>query len=465
MSGGGLSTGYERTEGLGVDQILELELVLPDGSHVKVYPSDWDVVQGHIYPQTSKVTAMCNANVVADESQWEWEPCDSLNVAPEDIWLSVRGGGGGTYAVTLSVTYQLFEQHPVRVMYGGATALELAAKYGDEGAKETLATIDAKFKADKSGTMWEEARRTYTLFLVDFMFAPGKIGISDDASIHCGSPALNYQTTSIASINCVSKNSFWPEISSAWNQTVHGTKLAARDPELANLLSKYLISDGESAGIGPFSGWADLMKKELGDHQNNIYPPGVVPDSPLPSPVPDRKIGTYCSINLPLGLLQSDDEDERELVFKVLDVAGGEHVTGGNVAKASDGMTAVPPSERISGQSSVYFQSAIDHYGDDILSDVLSAVYKYASDPHGTFPGFSEYNHLCADAKTPSKADWTKDCSEEDEEECFSVQESIWGETLYAKLQGIKAAVDPDYLFDCYQCVKPSSSKITVGEQ
>ena len=62
---------------------------------------------------------------------------------------------------------------------------------------------------------------------------------------------------------------------------------------------------------------------------------------------------------------------------------------------------------------------------------------------------------MCAQASTVSKANWTRSCDPERNEECFSVQELVWGEELYGKLQDIKFAVDPDNLFDCYQCVKP----------
>ena len=155
-----------------------------------------------------------------------------------------------------------------------------------------------------------------------------------------------------------------------------------------------------------------------------------------------------------MALLESDDEAERELLFKVLGTTGaGQHTTGGNVARLGDGMDSVSPSEQRSGQSSVFIQGAIDKYGDSILNDYLAAVYKYSDDVTG-FPGFYEYNHFCSEASTVSKTNWTESCDPKDEE-CFSVQELVWGEDLYAKLQDIKAAVDPDNLLDCYQCVKP----------
>mmetsp|Transcript_22898 Transcript_22898/g.33939 ORF Transcript_22898/g.33939 Transcript_22898/m.33939 type:complete len:85 (-) Transcript_22898:28-282(-) len=77
-----------------------------------------------------------------------------------------------------------------------------------------------------------------------------------------------------------------------------------------------------------------------------------------------------------------------------------------------------------------------------------------------TFPGISQFNHICKNMATVLKSDPTTFCpssltATEKEAQCHSVQETIWGVDLYARLQGIKAAVDPDNLFDCYGCVKP----------
>lgn len=114
---------------------------------------------------------------------------------------------------------------------------------------------------------------------------------------------------------------------------------------------------------------------------------------------------TYCSINLPLALFQSDGKSERELLFKVLETSSDEHSTGGNVARLSDGMDSVSPTERSSGQS-----SSIVKYGESILNDYLAAVYKYTGDDVTGFPGFSEYNHFCSEPSTVSKANWTVSC-------------------------------------------------------
>ena len=60
--------------------------------------------------------------------------------------------------------------------------------------------IVAKYKADKTGALWKEARGTFTLFVVDFLFAPEKIGVSKEISLSCGSPATMFTFTSITNL-------------------------------------------------------------------------------------------------------------------------------------------------------------------------------------------------------------------------------------------------------------------------
>ena len=52
---------------IGVDNVLELEMVLPSGQHVKFYPSKVEDAPGFLYPKTKEVIGFCNTNVVADE--------------------------------------------------------------------------------------------------------------------------------------------------------------------------------------------------------------------------------------------------------------------------------------------------------------------------------------------------------------------------------------------------------------
>merc|ERR1712176_283506 len=64
----------------------------------------------------------------------------------------------------------------------------------------------------------------------------------------------------------------------------------------------------------------------------------------------------------------------------------------------------------------------------------------------------------------PLKDDWTKACplewtQDERDEKCISTQEAIYGTKLLARLEAIKEAVDPDYMFDCYKCIGNNRAK------
>ena len=127
------------------------------------------------------------------------------------------------------------------------------------------------------------------------------------------------------------------------------------------------------------------------------------------------------------------------MLHKILSTVGGEHTTGGNVAQLSDGMDAVPFTPNATEANLVYHFRPQSIFTARVYWQTmyLTAVYKYSEGEIDGFPGFYEYNHICPDASTPSKADWTKSCDPE-KEECFTIQETVWGSELYRKLQDIK---------------------------
>jgi len=65
------------------------------------------------------------------------------------------------------------------------------------------------------------------------------------------------------------------------------------------------------------------------------------------------------------------------------------------------------------------------------------------------------------------KEDWTKPCPrewtfEERREKCISFQEAIYGTEQLARLEAIKKAVDPQFIFNCVNCIGnnlPEASK------
>ena len=86
----------------------------------------------------------------------------------------------------------------------------------------------------------------------------------------------------------------------------------------------------------------------------------------------------------------------------------------------------------------------------------VSAFYPKA--PEGKLLGGTEYNHIGSDSFGPLKDDHSAFCPPglthaEREEKCVSVQEHVWGTDGLAKLEAIKAKLDPQGLFQCQKCV------------
>ena len=120
LMGGGLGKGSDRLYGFGVDQLVEMEMVLADGSHVKFGPTEW-VDQGPkmLHPQTTKVEGLCNHRPKNDPSQWRWGHCRTKKAGFfKNLWKAVRGGGGGTFGIITAVEYQLHPQRLARAPVG-----------------------------------------------------------------------------------------------------------------------------------------------------------------------------------------------------------------------------------------------------------------------------------------------------------------------------------------------------------
>merc|ERR1719222_1737683 len=66
----------------------------------------------------------------------------------------------------------------------------------------------------------------------------------------------------------------------------------------------------------------------------------------------------------------------------------------------------------------------------------------------------------------PLKDDWTKPCppewtQQERDEKCVSIQEAIYGTKTLQRLEAIKEALDPNYIFDCTGCIGNNRAKDT----
>ena len=265
LQGGGLSTGLERLWGFGVDQVLELEMVLADGSHVWFGPFEWQQQVGYLYPKTTKVAGKCNINVSPDETAWEWVECDN-EIPFADLWLAVRGGGGGTYGVVTAVHYQLNDQWS---WYGvGHTPVELAAV-------KAIPLLASKHNFELFEDSWFD-------FWIDVMFS------GDPDGLACGSDSLtlslsgDFQRAHFTSMYC--KDGPAQQIVARWKQHVDSTlvglmpALKGYESELHALVGlPFPLQTSFAEFKMTFGGGFDLL---------SIMPLGHVPDNPVTADSP-----------------------------------------------------------------------------------------------------------------------------------------------------------------------------------
>jgi len=161
LQSGGLSgNNGMRLYGLGVDQVLHVEMVIPSGTHVCFSPRDWDDVADMMYPRTTYVTGYCNHGDLKDEGSWNWQVCEDANDF-EDLWYAVRGGGGGTFGVVTSINYQLHEHTSFEVVY---------VNYPLENEYEATLVF-----------------KQWAAFLLTFLYRPEFIGVEKSMSNSCSS--------------------------------------------------------------------------------------------------------------------------------------------------------------------------------------------------------------------------------------------------------------------------------------
>lgn len=145
-----------------MDQVLQVEMVLPNGSHVKFGPTKWEdaSAEGFVVPRTTVVSGVCRSNLdEQDEENWIWGDCpEDFDVDFGDLWFAVRGGGGGTWGVVTSMTVQLQDYLPFN-------SYRLVSS-------EECSAISPKFQE----------------FRAKYLMRPSLLNVTKERSLACGSP-------------------------------------------------------------------------------------------------------------------------------------------------------------------------------------------------------------------------------------------------------------------------------------
>lgn len=416
FQGGLAGTQGGRMYGLGVDQVLQVEMVLPNGQHVKFGPVEWQdaSADGFMVPKTISVTGVCRSNPEEfDESLWEWTDCpENAGINFGDLWFAVNGGGGGTWGVVTSIYLQLHDYLPSR-LYGIDVPSDLGLELElSSCAPETKSAVMLFFES----------------FRLRWVFAPSTLNVSQAESDACGM-ADGGQSI----LMCYGEDAYQTLITS-WKSFANNYF----DPEVFGVsLNDTLACPGTLEKT-----WSDSMKYHEGPYR------GRVADLPLPT-IPSVAGNGVVNVLYPKSWM---DENFETLANEVGFLSGGGMLYlafGSGTTSASDQANSLSTAHRHAAFKAV---APADEFYNSLFAQLFD------TSDNANFPSFQGANHVGNNFMGPTRDDWTKACPsdwthKERNEKCVSIQETLWGTETLSRLESIKMAIDPSYMFDCNGCV------------
>ena len=342
-----------RALGFGVDQVVQVEMVLPNGQHVKFGPTEWESVDGYDVPKTLSVSGLCNANPEGAEDDWEWAPC-SEDINFDDLWFAVRGGGGGTWGIVTSIVLQLHEWQPLErtaIRYDACVQEKL-----DKGQLEFWARLAQKFEI---------------LFLLD----PTSIGVSEAQSNACGRPGGDFAFSCYGEGSGMAFVTAWKQYLSDNRNVLEGVGIVpAIIDEALNCQPEFI--DGTSMEEDFFvmltPGTTFIMKyKDFAE--SNTFPPGYpYAGRPADSPAPRYSSENYDTANILIPRQWILDDLDFALDF--IPPSGGYLAFGGKTASAaSDQFDSLSSAHRDTGY--MFGFPYFIYGGDDFFSLLFPTMF------------------------------------------------------------------------------------------
>ena len=417
-SGGLAGNNNMRSFGVGVDQVLHVEMVLPSGVHVRFGPTDWEKDIDMMYPRTTAVTGYCNKGDLSNEDSWDWEEC-SIEISFNDLWYAVRGGGGGAYGVITSIYYQLHEYSPLQ-----SPSVDIGNVY------ILLNSIGRSEEATEFVLRWIE-------FVLRFFFDPASINVTESASNSCSSPDAG----GFFGGQFICFDGAGDVMKAAWESFLFLDDFL--DFLEGETLPEYFF-------VRNFDSWAHVGV-ELGEGTKT--PDGRLSDEG-PSPhVYNTFGGNNQYMMVPEDILITKRDEMVTMIFECM-VAGTcgsatMYIMGGEIPAADDGMNSLPPHRR----HGAFLFTVNDPTTRTKFNRFFNGISEGEVWTGESFPGNICHNHASLDFPTPLKEDWALLCDpswtkEEKEEKCMSYQEASWGTDILKKLNRIHTSVDPDHLFN-----------------
>jgi len=439
---GGLgSTTLGRVYGFGADQVLQIEMVLPSGNHVRFGPSKWmkDVNGLYLYPKTLEVMGECNINTASmDEKDWIWEECKQyFNFA--DLWFAVRGGGGGTWGVVLSMNIQLHKWLP----YQHVTSIpKLIYDIYDCVEHPVHCRRDTNLQREWEEVAWE--------FMFTFFLEPTSLeGLNESDSYMCGC------NNDMQEIGCYGQG-IYRKFITAWvdylgNERIDIVKRTnITQNDVKEIISIFQLKNG------PYI----LPDKKLDYYHESFaaylmynFNTPFVPDIPLPSIKNILEIGINPVLTKEVAIAK-----KRSLAVLYAGLNFGIPVYFAfslNTQKSHDQKSSVPQSYR-DGALMIFTPA------EDVLGFILGDFNNSMTD----FPSVIGSNHAGPNHLGPLKSNWNHACPitwshAKRNRLCISQQEFTYGSTVLARLEKIKETIDPSYMFDCNKCIGNNRMKKT----
>jgi len=409
---GGLSgTSAGRIYGFGVDQILQIEAVLPNGQHVIFGPIEWEEDNAYTVPKTTKVSGLCNDKPQeTDEKNWDWKSCPKdVEDMFHDLWFAFRGGGGGTWGVVLSIHVQLHDYLPFVYIkpdgecFGAATKLMNEQELGYTSYKLTEMSLN-------------------------WFLDPGAIGITKEESNSCGLPGSVMYGVFYCYAEDVTKLA--ETIVAKYRASI--SELSADSFAIAKdcLVAQQYNDLGES----------EISQSSLSLTGSNA---GKVPDSPYPM-YPSTTDGVVNHLIPKSWILQNKElfttfwmSYSRQMYFAF----------GGNTEFAHDQTASLSSAHRKAGVMVQYFHHSPPPWIGDVTDFSTKNIPPYIG---GNHLGPNTYGPLIDDHTKPCPFNFTR---MEAETKCVSAQEAVHGTESLKRLESIKKKVDPNHMFECFRCI------------
>ena len=449
-----------------------MEMVLPTGQFVRFGPTEWteptkkdDGIETPVFPQTTTVSGWCNDNPSDPEDQWVWRECDpavdGITVSFDDLWHAVRGGGSG-YGVITSVEYQL-NDYPGK-MY-----------FYDSGMPENWTDWKVAVCGDcvDVDAMLQEI---WINFYIDAYWNPSAVNISATNSSLCGGnmgmswPLLfGGGTKGNANVWCFADGGqayvdAWQRVVLSNNTVTQMLVDADFTPEMINAVADFISPTTNDGIVNNFNGSIPdfylyamyIFPFALGS--NPGVPAGKMMDSPTPMTtnaprvdgliVPKSFLLDHRDVSVPWLTAQGH--------FNAEGLTDGVYMLGAAMSRNYDGTTATNSHYREGAFHCAFFPAG----NPDFLKH-RRTLYEYVygdGTPTENLPALSEYNHMNPQLYGPLKTNWSEPCpflsqnftSEQRDEACVPVLESIFGTEGLTKLESIKSAADPAHLFNSW---------------